>query len=59
LYRKAGEKRVAFRLEGGKGGEERLEELKAELKRELGKELKELEVKWDKVIEEMKEEIKA
>jgi len=50
---------VAFRLEGGKGGEERLEELKAELKKELGKELKELEVKWDKVIEEMKEEIKV
>jgi len=50
---------VALRLEGGKGGEERLEELKAELKKELGKELKELKVKWDKVIEEMKEEIKV
>jgi len=52
MEEKAGGKRMFFRIEGNREGEERLEKLKAEIKMELRKRLKDLKEKLEKGIGE-------
>jgi len=55
-----GEKRVTFRIEGDKEGEEvqeRKAEMMTEVRKEIQKELKDLEHRWDKRLEVLSKEV--